>query len=99
MLDHALALEPENVKIRYLRSQVCRKLPEMYFHRTGTLIEDLSYLAHAMKMVTAPLAQSSTGKSSLTWVRILKLWNMSKMLIQHGISFYPLLQTAATGIW
>lgn len=44
MLDHAVACEAGNIEFRRLRGQVCFKLPEMYFHRTATAIEDFSYM-------------------------------------------------------
>ena len=30
--------------VRFLRGNVCYRLPEMYFHRTGTAIEDFKFL-------------------------------------------------------
>jgi tetratricopeptide (TPR) repeat protein len=45
MLDNAVKQEEENIEIRNLRANVCFRLPEMYFHRTGTAVEDFSYLA------------------------------------------------------
>lgn len=44
MLDRAVAGEPENTEIRLLRGNVCRRLPEKYFHRTATAVEDFQYL-------------------------------------------------------
>ena len=45
ILDSVVAHEPESVEIRTLRAYVCYRLPENFFHRTGTAVEDLSYLA------------------------------------------------------
>lgn len=45
ILDSAVSREPENVEIRTLRAYVCYRLPENFFHRTGTAVEDFSYLA------------------------------------------------------
>lgn len=45
ILDKSVAADPENVEIRMLRAKVSYRLPDMYFHRTETAIEDLSYLA------------------------------------------------------
>ena len=44
ILDRAVDKEPENIQIRTLRANVCSKLPEIYFHRTTTAIEDYNYL-------------------------------------------------------
>lgn len=44
ILDEAVSNEPENTKIRILRGYVCYRLPETYFHRTSTAVEDFKYL-------------------------------------------------------
>jgi tetratricopeptide (TPR) repeat protein len=44
ILDQAVQKEPENIQIRILRANICFRLPEMYFHRTTTAIEDYNYL-------------------------------------------------------
>ena len=43
-LDHAVLQEADNIEIRFLRGKVCYRLPEMYFHRTDTAVEDFGYL-------------------------------------------------------
>jgi len=45
MLDHAVVSEPDSIEIRNLRANVCLKLPEMFFHRTGMAIEDFKNIA------------------------------------------------------
>ncbi|MFZ5634428.1 MAG: tetratricopeptide repeat protein [Bacillota bacterium] len=45
ILDGSVAREPENIEVRTLRAYVSYRLPEKFFHRTGTAVEDLSYLA------------------------------------------------------
>lgn len=45
MLDHAVVMAPEDIEIRTLRGHVCFNLPEMYFQRSKTAIEDFSYIA------------------------------------------------------
>lgn len=44
MLDRAVSKEPKNIDIRTLRGYVCYNLPEMYFHRLSTAVEDFSFL-------------------------------------------------------
>lgn len=44
ILDKVVSLEPENVEIRGIRAFVCSQLPEQFFHRSDTAIEDFSYL-------------------------------------------------------
>ncbi|MGE5557560.1 MAG: tetratricopeptide repeat protein [Bacillota bacterium] len=43
-LDAAAENEPENIQIRTLRGYVCSRLPEAFFHRTHTAIEDFGSL-------------------------------------------------------
>jgi hypothetical protein len=43
-LDRAVEKEPNNIQIRILRANVCYRLPEIYFHRTVTAIEDYNFL-------------------------------------------------------
>lgn len=43
-LDRAVEKEPDNIQIRILRANVCYRLPEIYFHRTASAIEDYKYL-------------------------------------------------------
>ncbi len=42
ILDRAVSKEPDNIEIRILRGFVCHRLPEMYFHRLATAIEDFN---------------------------------------------------------
>ncbi|MGI6605415.1 MAG: tetratricopeptide repeat protein [bacterium] len=44
ILDQAVSKAPDNIDIRTLRGYVCLRLPELYFHRTATAIEDFTYL-------------------------------------------------------
>jgi tetratricopeptide (TPR) repeat protein len=43
-LDQAIKLDGNNVEIRMLRGNVAHRLPEAYFKRTKTAIEDFQYL-------------------------------------------------------
>lgn len=43
-LDNAAANEPDNIEIRILRGYVCIRLPEIFFHRTTTAVEDFTYI-------------------------------------------------------
>ncbi len=42
LLDHAVLGDPENMELRLLRGKVCSRLPEKYFHRTSTAVEDFN---------------------------------------------------------
>lgn len=44
LLDSAVAEEPRNTEIRILRGHVCFNLPDMYFHRLTTAVEDFEFL-------------------------------------------------------
>ncbi|PKM83430.1 MAG: hypothetical protein CVU89_01415 [Firmicutes bacterium HGW-Firmicutes-14] len=45
ILDRVVSQHPENIEIRIARGSVCQNLPEFYFHRHSTAVEDFSYLA------------------------------------------------------
>ncbi|MGI5920725.1 MAG: tetratricopeptide repeat protein [Syntrophomonadaceae bacterium] len=44
ILDRVINKDPENIDIRLLRGNICFRLPEPFFHRTASAIEDFSYL-------------------------------------------------------
>jgi len=44
ILDQVVKSNPENTQVRILRANVSYRLPEMYFHRTDTAVEDFKYL-------------------------------------------------------
>lgn len=44
ILDKMVSRVPEHVEIRGMRAFVCAKLPEQFFHRSDTAVEDFSYL-------------------------------------------------------
>lgn len=44
ILDRVVSKAPDNIEIRILRGFVCHRLPEMYFHRLATAIEDFNYV-------------------------------------------------------
>ena len=43
-LDKAVQQEPDHLEIRILRGYVCYRLPEIFFHKTATGVEDFTYL-------------------------------------------------------
>ncbi|MFC5700517.1 hypothetical protein ACFPVX_04405 [Cohnella faecalis] len=43
-LDRAVAMNPERAEIRLIRAGVCSRLPEDFFHRTKTAVEDFEWL-------------------------------------------------------
>lgn len=58
ILDGALLASPEDIRLRTLRGYVCYKLPEMYFHRTKTAVEDFSYLVSRYEQDPGAIAQN-----------------------------------------
>ncbi len=44
LLDQVVEESPELIEVRLLRGNICGSLPEMYFNRTETAIEDFRYL-------------------------------------------------------
>lgn len=45
ILDGTVSKASDNIEIRTIRGYVCYRLPEMYFHRLTTAVEDFSNLA------------------------------------------------------
>ncbi|MBC9783749.1 hypothetical protein H1S01_04380 [Heliobacterium chlorum] len=45
VLDEVVKTHPDHIQSRILRSQVCLRLPEQYFHRNRVAVDDLTYLA------------------------------------------------------
>lgn len=43
-LNRAIDLEPHHKEVRFLRANVCLRLPEVYFHCASIAIEDFTYL-------------------------------------------------------
>lgn len=43
-LDRAVALDPDGIEIRMIRGKVCVRLPEDFFRRSATAIEDFTLL-------------------------------------------------------
>ncbi|MGE5529879.1 MAG: hypothetical protein ACM3X6_12165 [Patescibacteria group bacterium] len=49
ILDNCVSRAPDNTEIRILRAYVCYRLPETFFHRTSTAVEDFNYLVGCYK--------------------------------------------------
>ena len=43
-LNHAVAMDPNHKEIRFLRGNVCLRLPDMYFQTAQIAIEDFTFL-------------------------------------------------------
>lgn len=77
MLDESVSKEPDNVEIRILRAYVSFKLPEMYFHRSATAVEDFSYLASRFEQ------DSSIFPQELYWKILFDLGSAYKKLEKY----------------
>lgn len=55
-LDRAVAMNPDRTEVRLLRAGVCSRLPEDFFHRTKTAVDDYEWL----------LSHHNTNPDSLT---------------------------------
>ncbi|RLL40615.1 hypothetical protein D8M04_18900 [Oceanobacillus piezotolerans] len=49
ILNHAIALDPNNKEIRLLRGNICVRLPESFFQSSETAIEDFTFLLNHYK--------------------------------------------------
>jgi DNA polymerase III gamma/tau subunit len=56
-LDQAVKKDPKNVEIRILRGYVSYNLPEMFFQRTSTAIEDFEYIVSQYKNDDSTITQ------------------------------------------
>lgn len=61
-LDQAISKEPNHKEIRLLRASVCVKLPESYFHRSITAIEDFNLLLNHYKKDPNYLSQKQVSE-------------------------------------
>lgn len=57
ILDQVVASSPDNIQLRTLRGYVSYKLPETYFHRNLTAVEDFSYLVSRYEQDPSTLAE------------------------------------------
>jgi tetratricopeptide (TPR) repeat protein len=49
VLNRAVSLDPNNKEIRWLRGNICLRLPESFFHCSETAIEDFTFLLNHYK--------------------------------------------------
>ncbi|MCM3163870.1 hypothetical protein [Metabacillus litoralis] len=57
-LDEVVETSPDLILARFLRGNVCYRLPELYFQRTSTAIEDFSYLVTAFEGDSSILSEA-----------------------------------------
>ncbi|MFD0620224.1 hypothetical protein ACFQZR_22395 [Paenibacillus sp. GCM10027629] len=65
LLDSAVAAAPHDSRIRYLRGRSVYRLPEKYFQRTRTVIEDYTFLIDQRLLQEGPL--KAFNNSRLTY--------------------------------
>ncbi|APH04762.1 tetratricopeptide repeat protein [Bacillus weihaiensis] len=98
-LDKAVATEPKNIDFRILRGNVAFRLPEMYFKRTKTAIEDFEFLIKEYEskktnlnseqyyefLLNLGTSYNTLGKSN----EAEKVWNK---LVKMNPSFKPIIE-------
>jgi tetratricopeptide (TPR) repeat protein len=67
LLDKAVAAAPHDSRIRYLRGRSAYRLPEKYFQRTRTVIEDYSFLSDQELVEESHLGTMGIDYSKLTY--------------------------------
>jgi tetratricopeptide (TPR) repeat protein len=67
LLDKAAAAAPQDSRIRYLRGRSAYRLPEKYFQRTRTVIEDYSFLIDQELLQEGHLRAMGIDYSKLTY--------------------------------
>jgi hypothetical protein len=67
LLDKAVAAAPHDSRVRYLRGRSAYRLPEKYFQRTRTVIEDYSFLIDQELLQEGHLGAMGIDYSKLTY--------------------------------
>jgi hypothetical protein len=67
LLDKAVAAAPNDSRVRYLRGRSAFRLPEKYFQRTRTVIEDYSFLIDQELLQESHLGAMDIDYSKLTY--------------------------------
>jgi pentapeptide MXKDX repeat protein len=67
LLDKAVAAAPNDSRVRYLRGRSAYRLPEKYFQRTRTVIEDYSFLIDQELLQEGHLGAMDIDYSKLTY--------------------------------
>jgi tetratricopeptide (TPR) repeat protein len=57
-LNRAVSLDPNHKEIRWLRGNICLRLPESFFHCSETAIEDFTFLLDRYKENSSYLTQT-----------------------------------------
>ncbi|WP_206109165.1 hypothetical protein [Paenibacillus sp. HB172176] len=94
LLDSAVAADPRNAEIRLLRGKNAYELPEKYFHRTNTVIEDYTLLIEMQlkqeQNLRADLFSQLLDELSEAYARIgmnkqaAALWSRLELQTQNG---------------
>jgi tetratricopeptide (TPR) repeat protein len=61
-LNRAVSLDPNHKEIRWLRGNICLRLPESFFHCSETAIEDFTFLLDRSKENSSYLTQHQVSK-------------------------------------
>jgi len=61
-LNRAVALNANDKEIRWLRGNICLRLPESFFHCSETAIEDFTFLLDRYKENSSYLTQKQVGE-------------------------------------
>ena len=94
ILDSVVEKSPNLTLARFLRGNVCYRLPEMYFHRTDTAIEDFKFLVNLYEEDNSILTISEYETVLNNLIKACTTLNRTEESKQYKEKFKSLSQTS-----
>ncbi len=94
LLDSVVEKSPNFSLSRFLRGNVCYRLPEMYFHRTDTAIEDFKFLVNLYEQDNRILTKSEYETVLNNLIKACTTLNRTEESKQYKEKFKAILQTS-----
>ncbi len=94
LLDSVVEKSPNLPLSRFLRGNVCYRLPEMYFHRTDTAIEDFKFLVNLYEQDNRILTKSEYETVLKNLIKACETLNRAEEAKKYREKFKALLQTS-----
>ena len=94
LLDSVVEQSPNSSLVRFLRGNVCYRLPEMYFHRTDTAIEDFKFLVDLYEKDHSILTKSEYETVLNNLIKACATLNKTEESKHYKEKFKALLQTS-----
>ena len=94
LLDSVVEQSPNSYLVRFLRGNVCYRLPEMYFHRTDTAIKDFKFLINLYEEDNSILTKSEYETILNNLIKACATLNKTEESKHYKEKFKALLQTS-----